>query len=155
MLPLLGGTCLNQLLTFQPPFWHDVIPLHQTQAGKSGESMLLLCDFERFFLQDLLDLPVQAYEAPAGFPAQHAGIVLALGKVDQNGAARERAEQAYQAWLGFYKGLMRRMKMAPYQLVDVANAFSREMGLKNVPYLQAKTVGKMGLKGTPGLKVKF
>eukprot|EP00729_Bicosta_minor_P009051 gene9051-23845_t len=84
------------------------------RAGKSGEAMLLLCDFEAFFLRD----------------------------------------QTYQAWLGFYKGLLRKIGWKPHQLVSAANELSRLIGLSEPPALLARTIGKMGLRGTPGLRSK-
>ena len=62
--------------------------------------MLLLCDFEQFFLQDLKDLPVQAFALPDGFPRENTAVKLALSKVDGNMASRERAEQAFERGLG-------------------------------------------------------
>lgn len=128
------------------------------RAGKIGVAMLLLCDFESFFLRDLKDLPVQAFRAPAGFPAAAAGananVATAISRVMANQATRERAEQTYQAWLGFYKGLLRKIGWRPAELVAAANELSRLIGLSEPPALLRKTIGKMGLKGTPGLRAK-
>ena len=38
-------------------------------------------------------------------------------------------------------------------LVAHANQFSQLIGLREVPMLQKKTIGKMGLKGVPGLRI--
>ena len=38
-------------------------------------------------------------------------------------------------------------------LVTHANLFSQLIGLKEIPMLQKKTIGKMGLKGVPGLRI--
>jgi hypothetical protein len=40
------------------------------------------------------------------------------------------------------------------QLVAVANEFSSYIGLREVPTIEAKTIGKMGLRGTPGLRIE-
>ena len=62
---------------------HSIIPLRYVhrigrsgRAGKSGEAMLLLCDFEAFFLRDVKDLPLKPFKAPPGFigAPQHTGI---------------------------------------------------------------------------------
>jgi hypothetical protein len=42
----------------------------------------------------------------------------------------------------------------PTQLVQTANQFSALIGLPEPPALRAQTVGKMGLRGTPGLNVE-
>jgi ATP-dependent RNA helicase MSS116 len=39
-------------------------------------------------------------------------------------------------------------------LVLQANDFAKDVGLVEQPSLQKKTVGKMGLKGVPGLKIE-
>mmetsp|Transcript_41627 Transcript_41627/g.126221 ORF Transcript_41627/g.126221 Transcript_41627/m.126221 type:complete len:97 (-) Transcript_41627:88-378(-) len=63
------------------------------------------------------------------------------------------AELAYQAWLGFYNGNLRRIgKVSKAQLVEMANYFARLTGLRHQPVLKKSTVGKMGMKGVPGLK---
>jgi len=36
----------------------------------------------------------------------------------------------------------------------MANFFSSTVGLREVPFLEKKTVGKMGLKGVEGLRVR-
>ena len=61
---------------------------------------------------------------------------------------------AYQAWLGFYNSFLRRLKWDKDTLVEEANDFAvTVLGLPGPPPLQAKTVGKMGLKGVRGLNV--
>jgi ATP-dependent RNA helicase MSS116 len=50
---------------------------------------------------------------------------------------------------------MRALNWQPAQLVQTANAFALgALGLESVPVLQAKTVGKMGLRGVEGLNVQ-
>lgn len=58
--------------------------------------------------------------------------------------------RAYQAWLGFYKSRMRQLGMNAEKLVATANSFA-QTHFQIVPRLEKKTIGKMGLKGTPGL----
>ena len=59
---------------------------------------------------------------------------------------------AYAAYLGFYKSAPG-MSMSPVQVVELANTFSRIIGCPEPPELEAKTIGKMGLKGVPGLRI--
>ena len=84
---------------------------------------------------------------------------------------------AYQAWLGFYNSQSRLPwnkeqlvgdknlppKISPARCVFVcfmycvqvqqANHYSSIMGLAMPPALEKKTIGKMGLKGVPGLRI--
>ena len=60
----------------------------------------------------------------------------------------------HQAWLGYYNGLQRKCGWSPTELVATANRFSACIGMDEPPELMARTVGKMGLRGTPGLRVE-
>jgi ATP-dependent RNA helicase MSS116 len=64
------------------------------------------------------------------------------------------AEQSYQAFLGYYRGHMKRTTIRTKDdLVDTANSLARIMGLKEQPGLTKKAIGKMGLKGIKNLKI--
>ena len=90
--------------------------------------------------------------APA--PALSQLVQGTLSRVPSNSEMVKEAEQSYQAWLGFYNSNCSAIGWSKAQLVQMANVYSRVMGLKNQPYLEKKTVGKMGLKGVPGLLTK-
>eukprot|EP00605_Chrysophyceae_sp_TOSAG23-4_P001864 GSChrysophyteH1.ASY1.ANO1.2056.1 assembled CDS len=64
---------------------------------------------------------------------------------------RRSAEQAYAAWLGYYNSNLKNCKWDKPTLVQFANAMATHFGLTKQPSLLKKTVGKMGLKGVPGL----
>ena len=62
---------------------------------------------------------------------------------------------ARQAWLGFYNSHLRKLGWDKPQLVRTANELAQCWGYSHQPpALQRKTVGKMGLKGVPGLHVE-
>ena len=61
----------------------------------------------------------------------------------------------YSAWLGFYNSHARKLRWSQGELVQRANKFALRACLQTVtPALQARTVGKMGLKGVPGLRIE-
>ncbi|KAL0379405.1 UNVERIFIED_CONTAM: DEAD-box ATP-dependent RNA helicase 31 [Sesamum angustifolium] len=62
-------------------------------------------------------------------------------------------EAAYQAWLGYYNS-NKNVGRDKYRLVELANEFSRSMGLDNPPAIPKLVLGKMGLKNIPGLRSK-
>jgi len=65
------------------------------------------------------------------------------------------AKQAYQAFLGYYLGQIKRTNFrAKPEIVNTANVISTLMGLDETPGLLARTVGKMGLKGVPGIVIE-
>ena len=60
-------------------------------------------------------------------------------------------EAAYQAWLGYYNS-NKTVGRDKHRLVELANEFSRSMGLDNPPAIPKLVLGKMGLKNVPGLR---
>lgn len=62
-------------------------------------------------------------------------------------------QKAYSAYLGFMKGFINKMQLSPADLVRLANDFAVK-GMKSgeVPEMEKKTIGKMGLKGVPGIR---
>lgn len=58
---------------------------------------------------------------------------------------------AYQAWLGYYNSV-KRIGGDQSRLVQLANEFSRSMGLDTPPAIKKITLAKMGLKNVPGLR---
>lgn len=97
------------------------------------------------------DLPVQPKKAIS--PAENAKIL----KEVQAGLARlddKTLCSAYQAWLGFYNGMLKKCGWTKEELVAAANDMVlNTLGRDSVPQLEAKTVGMMGMKGVPGLVV--
>ena len=146
------------------------------RAGKSGGGFLLLADFEQFFLSELKDLPLSARPPlPAADVAALAPTLLktfgtlspvTLGcgyQASRLPAPPHSPAPPYsptptrslllcgQAWLGFYNSHLRKLRWSQAELVAKANDFSLQvLGLPTPPPLEAKTVGKMGLKGVPG-----
>lgn len=122
------------------------------RAGKGGGGCLLLCDFEAFFLSSLKDQPVKRQQAASG------GALHDVQQTVQTGLARVPAltlSMGYQAWLGFYNSHLRRLSWSQDELVRRANDWVMSCcQAPSPPSLQAKTVGKMGLKGVAGLVIE-
>lgn len=62
-------------------------------------------------------------------------------------------EAAYQAWLGYYNS-NKNVGRDKNRLVELANEFSRSMGLGSPPTIPKLILGKMGLKNVAGLRSK-
>ena len=122
------------------------------RAGKAGRGVLLLDPAEAFFIRLTSGLPIvqtTPAEVCRGPALDERRIAAAVDAVP-----RETKEQAYQAWLGYYNGVAGKMKWSKEQLVGAANDMARDaLRLPSPPALQASTVGKMGLCGTPGLVI--
>ncbi len=106
-------------------------------------------------MQELKEMPLKVTPASSVLsdPAVHAVCARAIGNVDRNRELKKSANQAYQAWLGYYNGKTRPFGWSKPKLVEEANDFSRIIGLSVIPGLQKKTIGMMGLKGVPGLRI--
>lgn len=119
------------------------------RAGAQGQGILLLCPFERFFLDKaaISALPLQPYQAQPQHSVDPNVIRRALSQVSE-----EAKGQAYGAWLGYMKGFGKSTKWSPPQLISMANTFAFDTcqyvgnGDGKAPPMEAKTIGKMGLK---------
>eukprot|EP00527_Entomoneis_sp_CCMP2396_P005386 CAMPEP_0198140178 /NCGR_PEP_ID=MMETSP1443-20131203/3390_1 /TAXON_ID=186043 /ORGANISM="Entomoneis sp., Strain CCMP2396" /LENGTH=208 /DNA_ID=CAMNT_0043802525 /DNA_START=241 /DNA_END=867 /DNA_ORIENTATION=+ len=64
------------------------------------------------------------------------------------------ANGAYTAFLGYYLGQMKRIRMRNREeLVYIANSFATLCGLTEPPAITKMLVGKMGLKGVAGVNI--
>lgn len=127
------------------------------RAGNAGTGVLLLCDFERVFLKEVQDLDITALDiAPIKEEnvEDHRRSMCQL--IQSNNKLQGSAAAAYQAFLGYYNSNIKRLKLQnKHELVKIANEFATMIGFPEdePPALLAKTVGKMGLKGVPGIRI--
>ena len=120
------------------------------RAGKDGRAVTILFDNESFFIKTNPTLPIKEYPQPItkDLSKQQAQIEQALTFVDEEAKAK-----AYQAFLGYNKTYLKKLKLDTKGLVKLANGYASAMGCPEPPLIEKKTVGKMGLKGVPGLNI--
>ena len=125
------------------------------RAGKAGRGLLLLEEHEAFFLRDLTaggDVPITPaadQPSPAQVEAAVPVITAALGRVSS-----DTKDSAYRTWLGFYKGYLRALRWDPATLVAQGTRWAGVIACPVLPPpVEKQTVGKMGLKGVPGLNI--
>ncbi|KAK3194634.1 hypothetical protein Dsin_025944 [Dipteronia sinensis] len=118
------------------------------RKGKEGEGILLLAPWEEFFLSSVKDLPITKASAPSVDPDTQKKVERALSHVEM-----KNKEAAYQAWLGYYNS-NKKVGKDKCKLVELANEFSRCMGLDTPPAIPKLVLGKMGLRNVPGLRAK-
>jgi ATP-dependent RNA helicase MSS116 len=115
------------------------------RADAEGRGILVLTEQEKFFLYQLKDVKVQDF--PHQLQYSRKDIEAALHNLDNKA-------KIYQAWMGYYKNHLKALRWSTAELVQQANTFAFQgLGCAEVPGLQKSTIGKMGLKGVPGLKV--
>ena len=136
--------------------------LGRTARGESsGEGIILLCDYEAVFLKKLKDLPVQKMALdplPEPQQAQWFDAVQDLTGKMQGGVRgyeelTSRAEKMYVAWIGYMKTHAKLLGWKPADVVAEANHMAGILGLPEIPAIEKKTIGKMGMKGVPGIKI--
>ncbi|KZV21895.1 DEAD-box ATP-dependent RNA helicase 31-like [Dorcoceras hygrometricum] len=118
------------------------------RKGKDGEGILLLAPWEEFFLSSVKDLPISKASEPLVDPDTRKKVERALSHIEM-----KNKEAAYQAWLGYYNS-NKNVGRDKCRLVQLANEFSRSMGLDSPPAIPKLVLGKMGLKNIPGLRSK-
>ncbi|GJN38524.1 hypothetical protein PR202_gb27575 [Eleusine coracana subsp. coracana] len=118
------------------------------RKGNEGAGILLLTPWEEYFLRDIKDLPITEATQPLLDLDTKRKVEKALAHVEV-----KDKESAYQAWLGYYNS-NRYIGRDKYQLVSLANEFSRSMGLNNPPAVPKLVLRKMGLNNIPGLRSK-
>ncbi|KAL6493950.1 hypothetical protein OROGR_031859 [Orobanche gracilis] len=118
------------------------------RKGKEGQGILMLAPWEEYFLSSIKDLPISKAPQPLVDPDTRKKVERALSQVEM-----KNKESAYQAWLGYYNS-NRNVGRDKCRLVELANEFSRSMGLDNPPAIPKLVLGKMGLKNIPGLRSK-
>eukprot|EP00586_Coscinodiscus_wailesii_P020145 CAMPEP_0172496766 /NCGR_PEP_ID=MMETSP1066-20121228/92627_1 /TAXON_ID=671091 /ORGANISM="Coscinodiscus wailesii, Strain CCMP2513" /LENGTH=693 /DNA_ID=CAMNT_0013269221 /DNA_START=388 /DNA_END=2469 /DNA_ORIENTATION=- len=135
------------------------------RAGKPGEGWLILAPFETNFLTELKgqQIPLNTQlQSTLDTTSSSSATTSAGEKFEklmhriENGDTTFQipSELAYKAFLGYYLGQMKRMRMrSKEELVSIANHYSSLMGLTYVPKLEKKTVGKMNLRGVEGIVI--
>ncbi|MBA0617416.1 hypothetical protein Godav_026865 [Gossypium davidsonii] len=118
------------------------------RKGKEGQGILLLAPWEEKFLSCVKDLPITKAPLPSLDPETKKKVGRALSNVEM-----KSKESAYQAWLGYYNS-DKNIGRDKYRLVELANEFSRSMGLDNPPAIPKLVLSKMGLRNIPGLRVR-
>ncbi|KAH8898998.1 DEAD-domain-containing protein [Thozetella sp. PMI_491] len=120
------------------------------RAGKTGRATVIMTPEEVPFVRIHKEFPIQEttlnHPKASSFPSAQI-IKQAFAKIPDQSKG-----QAYAAYLGFMKGQNKITKLNSASLVQLANRFSASMGCAEPPELEASTIGKMGLKGVPGLR---
>ncbi|QSZ37709.1 hypothetical protein DSL72_008808 [Monilinia vaccinii-corymbosi] len=115
------------------------------RAGKEGRGVFIVTEAESPFAKwTLKDIQFVATAADLSSASEVFRLVSTM----------ETHAKTYQSWLGYYKNHLKLMKWDNAELVRQANVYAKEgLNAPETPSLHKGVVGKMGLKGTPGLIV--
>lgn len=117
------------------------------RANAEGRGIFIVCEAEAWFPnRNLSEIPFISHAANLDSVADVHTVVEAMEEM-----ARAKI---YQAFLGYYKNHLKGLRWNNEELVQQGNLFASE-GLRTPeqPAIFKSTVGKMGLKGTKGLRV--
>lgn len=116
------------------------------RVDKDGRAVILLTQAESFFLTANRQLPIQPYLHKIDTTDTTASE--AMGNIGE-----KTKQKAYQAYLGFMKGFMNKLRVNPEGLVAMANQLAIEgFYCPEPPPMEKKTIGKMGLKNVKGIR---
>ena len=122
------------------------------RAGKDGRAVILLTQVESFFLKINPQLSINPHERQTNILNDQQAkekISQILETIDE-----DTKRKAYSAYLGFMRPFSNKLALNPPALVKMANEFAvHGMGCPEPPALMKKTIGMMGLKGVPGLRI--
>ncbi|KAL9310489.1 putative RNA helicase [Arabidopsis thaliana] len=118
------------------------------REGKGGEGLLLIAPWERYFLDELKDLPLEPIPAPDLDSIVKHQVDQSMAKIDTS-----IKEAAYHAWLGYYNSVQETGRDKT-TLAELANRFCHSIGLEKPPALFRRTAVKMGLKGISGIPIR-
>jgi len=120
------------------------------RAGRDGRAVLVLFEQESFFPRINKTLPIKPYtvDIVSRLAVHQATVDRAFANVDEVSKSK-----AYQAFLGYNKTFVKKLQISTADLVRLANDYAHSMGCPEPPMLEKSTVGKMGLKGIPGLRI--
>ncbi|KAJ3276706.1 hypothetical protein HK104_003606, partial [Borealophlyctis nickersoniae] len=122
------------------------------RAEQSGTAVLVLSEIEGpwMHVKGVEGLDVREYNGRGAGEADVRAVEEGM-----RGVGGDVKGMAYSSWLGYYKSSLKILHLTPTHLVQHANAFALDVLLcPAVPALNKVTVGKMGLKGVPGLVIE-
>lgn len=114
------------------------------RAGAKGEAVILLGSDEVRSLAPLrlISPSIQVLDAGSVTSAEHTSFLIGATQQQQT-----LAEKAFRGALGAYKANAKVLGWSSQDLVDAVAARMLGMGLKRLPEISEKTLGKMGLRG--------
>ncbi|CAN8240676.1 unnamed protein product [Cochlearia groenlandica] len=118
------------------------------REGKDGKGLFLIAPWERYFLDEIKDLPIEPTQAPDLDSRLKLEVDQSMAKIDTS-----IKEAAYHAWLGYYNSV-RETGRDKTTLAELANRFCYSIGLEKPPALFRRTAVKMGLKGISGIPIR-
>ena len=131
------------------------------RAGKVGEGLLVLSDYEQRFLQTLKGLDVPLHQDMQALidsdTAKYANRIDPILNKIKDGKDKQMLNtiaHAYRSMLGFYNGKLGKLGVKGNdKLIGFCNEFAYQTGVEELPEIELKMLKKMGLAQASGLNV--
>ncbi|GMH81416.1 hypothetical protein TrVE_jg13900 [Triparma verrucosa] len=135
------------------------------RCGRSGRgiqgglSIVLLSEFERFFLEELEEQGIEVPRLEVELGGEEEEIIKKLkGRMDvpKSKELLNRAKLHYQAWIGYYCSHTKRLGIEKEDIVNKSIVHALEvLGLDEVPAIKKSTAEKMAVDGIPGIRIEM
>ncbi|KAF9461645.1 P-loop containing nucleoside triphosphate hydrolase protein [Collybia nuda] len=130
------------------------------RAGAAGRGVLVLDPSEEGFLRKKDVQGLGLVQDTEFYTTTSSALVACTSEIQRvlasSAVDRETKAAAYRAWLGYYNSVAKELRWSKERVVQEAGVYAREaigwIG-ENVPDVEARAVGKMGLRGVPGLNI--
>ncbi len=125
------------------------------RAGSPGLAVCLVFDWEKqHFLQRYPRAKTMIVDTAIASPVEAQQLQAMLAKFRGSSDFGSVTRSAYSAFLGYHNSMRSKHKINPGECVRIVNRWICSCGLDAPPSIEAKAVGKMGLKGVEGLRIE-
>ena len=124
------------------------------RAGKEGRAIIVLTQNESYFLRQNQKLPILPHEKSDYITSRTSSYAKQIEQA-MHAIGEDTKRKAYSSYLGYIagSGLMKPLKLDKSGLVKLSNDLAIQgMHCPEPPAMEKSTIGKMGLKGVPGIR---
>jgi len=124
------------------------------RAGNTGKGYLVVAEFEAGVIDGYMrGLPIKS--DPNFEVHRSSRLDDMLSDVPDHEELWLTGKKTYISSIGYYNGHLRRLNMSKRTLIATFNEYAiKGLGLGEIPGILKRTVGKMGMKGVPGIVIE-
>jgi len=124
------------------------------RAGNTGKGYLVVAEFESGVVNGYMKgIPIKRDRNIKVERSSKLDDVLE--GVPDDDQVWDLGKKTYISSIGYYNGQLRRLHMSKAELIATFNEYAIEgLGLGQIPGILKRTIGKMGMKGVPGIVIE-
>jgi len=125
------------------------------RGGNGGLSIVLLSDFESFFLQELHEQGIKVPKLEVQFKPAFLEKISIPQNIVLSNELLNRAKLHYQAWIGYYCSHVKRLNITKNDIVQLSIIHAHSvLMLKEIPAIKRSTAEKMNVVDVPGVIIE-